>query len=118
MAKQKKAKKEQAPKKEPLKSQIINVKGDIIDVAPKDGEKFTDTEVSEIIGGTPQEFLAKDGRLILMDKIGRQIGKGYNRLATKIYRDRLKEGAIVGDVLVCEKKMLAFDPAAKPEEEQ
>ena len=74
---------------------------------PANGTHFVLKEMQDAVGGCVEVVYLMDGRLMLVNEDGHNIGLPYNAEGTRLYRaGRDIEHYIVGDVLVCERKQV------------
>jgi hypothetical protein len=80
----------------------IKASGEISNVAPKDGNKFTLEELQNYVGGYMEMITTKDGKKMIMNEEGR-----INKLKINPQASILTNGlTVVGDVIVCDERLL------------
>jgi hypothetical protein len=83
----------------------IKADGTRLEVAPKNGRDFQLDELQKMVGGSIELACTVDGRYLVANEEGLLIGLPVNALATELYEYGY-HAPIVGDVVVCDKKMI------------
>lgn len=98
-----------------MNAEILYASGKREIAKPKKGSRFDWRELQEIVGGTFDiQYLPKTGGKIVVRNDGKLVGLPINHDASRLWRKNYpiekfpinNDGLIVGDVLVCDGKMV------------
>ena len=84
---------------------LIKANGERKEIAPKNGTDFTADELHGYVGGYI-EIVRFRNEIMVVNEEGKLYGLPYNHNATILARWKGYDDDIVGDVVVCHKKMV------------
>lgn len=91
-----------------MKAHVITTGGAILEVAPANNHDFSLDELQKIVGGYIDIINLTESQIMVLNDEGKLNGLPINEEATKLFRTAYKgtNDYIVGDVLVCDTKMV------------
>ena len=88
-----------------MQTRIIRVSGKEELVSPANTESFTLRELQDIVGGFI-EFIQFPDYVMIINEEGKVDNLQENVKATQMYQEKVPNGVIVGDVVVCDKSLI------------
>ena len=83
-------------------AEVIRASGERSSIEPANGRDFTLAEMQQAVGGDVEVIYLHDGRLMLANESGHDLGLPWNAQAGELY----PHSPIAGDVIVCDRRQV------------
>jgi hypothetical protein len=89
-----------------MTAKIIYSNGKEVDVEPENGKDFKLAEMQKIVGGLIEIIYLDNNQIMIVNEEGKLENLPLNQKATNIANNNHIIDLIVGDVLICDSKMV------------
>jgi hypothetical protein len=91
-----------------MEAKLYKVTGEVIDVEPKNGKYFLLEEMQSFVKGYIEILRLNNNTIMVLNEEGKLLGQSVNIKANDVFQQafKLSNDYIVGDVLICDKKLV------------